>query len=149
MAYLPMVSLDLCMVWHGIRWYGLRWLGCCMVCWVNSGMGIALVRVGKVYQGTLYPSPLLSPLLTLPNPSHGYLPSVLGLLWVHVYGCAFGLLPVLGDCWCLACPVRHGNGQSGARLPAVVVARCCRVLSVPFWIGDCDTGWPVRALSCF
>ena len=123
-------------------WYGMYWLGCCMVCWVNSGMDIARVRVGKVYRETLHPAPLFSPSPTLLHPSLGYLPSILGLLWPRVWVCVFGLVPVLGGYWCLTAPVRHGNALSGACLPVGIVARCCRVLTVPFWIGDCDTvGW--------
>ena len=142
MVWHRMVSLPLTCVWYGILSDGIPYVGL-VIAWfgiAKSGMGIALVRVGKVWQETLLTAPLFSPLLTLPDTSLAYLVSVLGLLWVHVWGCAFGLVPVLGDCWCLACLVRHGNGLSGVRLPVVVVARCCRVPAVPFWIGDRDTG---------
>ena len=133
MVWHRMVSLPLTCVWYGILSDGIPYAGTVIARFGigNSGMDIALVRVGKVWQETLHLAPLLFPLLTLPDTSHGYLPSVLGLLCTRVWSCAFGLVPVLGGCWCLACLVRHGNALSGARLPVVVVARGCRVLTVP------------------
>lgn len=85
------------MVWHTYLSYALTWpwygiLSDGMACigtvtaWLGiakSGMGIARVRVGKVYRETLHLAPLFSPLLTLTRTAHAYLPSVLGLLWVH------------------------------------------------------------------
>ena len=82
------------MVWHTYPWYPLTcvWYGMVsdgmayvgsVIAWFgigNSGMGIAGVRVGKVWQETLLTTPLLIPSLTLPDTAHGYLPSVLGLL---------------------------------------------------------------------
>ena len=145
MVWHRMVSLPLTCAWYGILSDGIPYAGT-VIAWFgigNSGTDIALVWVGKVWQETLLTGPLLIPSPTLTYPTLGCLPSVLGLLCARVWGCAFGLVPVLGDCWCLACPVRHGNGLSGVRLPVVVVAHGCRVLSVPSWIGDDDTGWLV------
>ena len=97
------------MVWHRMAWYPFTclWYGilsdgmACIgsvIAWLgiaNSGMDIAGVRVGKVWQETLHLAPLFSPLLTLTSPTLACLASVLGLLCARVWGCAFGLLPVL------------------------------------------------------
>jgi hypothetical protein len=93
------------MVWHRMAWYPLTWpwygilsdgMPCIglVIAWVgvaNSGTGIARVRVGKVYRGTLHLAPLLFPSLTLTNTSLDYLVSVLGLLWAVLSTVAIGV----------------------------------------------------------
>ena len=128
-----MVWYPLTCAWYGILSDGIPYIGTVIARFgiAKSGTGIAGVRVGKVRQETLHTAPLHIPSLTLTYPTLDYLPSVLGLLCTRGWRCAFGLVPVLGGCWCLACLVRHGNALSGARLPGVVVARGCRGLTVP------------------
>ena len=105
MVWHAYLSYTFTCLWYGFPWDGMAYVGT-VIAWFgigNSGMDIAGVRVDKVWQETLLTAPLLFPTSTLLHPSLGYLPSVLGLLWVHTDShysqcCLF--------CWYLVAVVR-------------------------------------------